>query len=245
MADAPQQTPSIETPTTPAQTPPTETLGNSPEARNPDGSLKETAPSPETKPETKAEAKPDDKAKPEDGKKPSTEGAPETYADFKAPDGYSLDEAVVAKASPIFKELNLTQDQAQKLVDFYADLSRESAEEPFKQYETVRNGWRDEVIKDPALGNGKDGLKPEVQARIVKAIDGLGPELATPFREAMTLTGAGDNPAFIRAFAALTERLGEGTIVTGKGPSPAGQSANGAARPTAAQALYPNLPSAR
>jgi hypothetical protein len=240
MADAPQQTPSTETPTTPTQTPPTEALGNSPEARNPDGSLKESAPVQETKPETKPEAKPA-----EDEKSDAKPGAPETYAEFKAPEGYTLDEATVAKATPIFKELGLSQDQAQKLVDFYGDLSREAAEEPFKAYEATRNGWRDEVIKDATLGNGKDGLKPEVQARIQKAIDILPPADATALREALTLTGAGDHPAFIRAFNALADRLTEGSPVTGRGPSPHGQSASGQGRPTAAQALYPNLPSAR
>lgn len=231
MADEPSVTPSNE-----IQTP--EPMGNDPAARNPDGTLKDSLATPETKSEPKAEAEPKVEDKKTEG------GAPETYADFTAPEGYVIDEAALAKATPLFKELGLSQDQAQKLVDFYGEASREAAEEPFKQYESVRNGWRDEVIKDSTLGNGKDGLKPEVQARITKAIDSLPTDVASAFREAMTITGAGDNPAFIRAFNLLAEQVTEGSLVSGRGPSPHGQSASGQGRPTPAQALYPNLPTA-
>src|SRR5215831_1270002 len=43
--------------------------------------------------------------------KEKTEGAPETYADFKAPDGYEFNKERMGEASALFKEANLSQDQ--------------------------------------------------------------------------------------------------------------------------------------
>ena len=45
---------------------------------------------------------------------------PDEYADFSMPEGIQLDETMLAEALPVFKELELTQTQAQKLVDFQA-----------------------------------------------------------------------------------------------------------------------------
>ena len=244
MADEPNTTSSTTTP------PPTQVLGNDTTARNQDGSLKDNQAPPTTdKPATATDSKPDSltsKAstpaadKPTD--KPTSTGAPEAYAEFKAPEGFEIDKEAIAAALPIFKELNITQEGAQKLVDFYAAQSKDAAEAPYKQWETLRNEWRDTVIKDPALGDGKGGLKPEVNAVIGRAIDALDPAVAKGFREALVLTGAGDNPAFVKAFYNLATMLGEGTLVRGGGPSPAGQTSPNAPR-SAAAAMYPNLPS--
>ena len=60
----------------------------------------------------------------------------------------------------------------------------------------------------------------------------------------VVLTGAGDHPAFVKAFNKLAAFVTEGSHVSGKGPSDLGQQKPGApTKPSAAQALYPNLPS--
>ncbi len=53
---------------------------------------------------------------------------PDTYADFVMPEGVELDSALLTEAAPLFKELGLTQDQAQKLVDFQAKQVQASSE---------------------------------------------------------------------------------------------------------------------
>ena len=55
----------------------------------------------------------------DDGK--GKEGAPEAYAEFTLPEGVKIDAAKLEQALPIFKELNLTQEQAQKLIDLQTD----------------------------------------------------------------------------------------------------------------------------
>ena len=242
MADEPNPTPSP----TPAPAPAPETLGNAPEARNPDGSLKTNpTPSPDQKTPDTSTAKPSDAPKPVDAKKPAEPGVvPEKY-DLKAPEGYEIDPKMVEEFTPIAKELGLTNEQAQKLADVWNKHSIESAEAPYKAYEEFRTKGRDEIVKDPALGDGKDNLKPEVRTNISKVYDAIGDaKLIEAFKADMDLTGSGDRPSFVRVMNAVGKLLSEGTLVKGSGASPLGQTSSGnAAKPSAAQALYPNNPS--
>lgn len=173
----------------------------------------------------------------------SATGAPEAYEPYKAPDGYNLDDALVDKINPLFKELGLTQDQAQRLVDFYSENAIAQAKSIETAIAKTRETWVTAVHADPELGPRLDGIK----ADIGRAFDNLSlpSDLRRDFSAAMDLTGAGDNPAFIKVFARMAKAFNEGKPVSGGGPSPMGQKPSGAAsRPSAAQAIYPNLPSA-
>lgn len=184
-----------------------------------------------TKTETKAETKATEPGK-----------VPDKY-EFKAPEGFEIDAKVIEDATPVFKELGLTNEQGQKLMDLYAKHSRESAEAPYKQYETMRNSWRDEIAKNASLGNGKDGLSDAARANIARAIDSVGDAKAvSALKEALDITGAGDNPAIVAAFNTLGKLLSEGTMVRAGSPAPV--KAPGSGPRTAASAIYPNLPSA-
>jgi len=99
-------------PTTP-QTPPTTTSTTSLDPKPTEGEGKTLLTGKEGEDGTKTEAKP---------------AVPEKY-DFKAPaawseKGWELDTKLIETATPIFKELGLSQDQAQKLVDFYTATSQ-------------------------------------------------------------------------------------------------------------------------
>lgn len=241
MADNPQTPPATTTETTPAAPP------NTPESRNPDGSLKNLLDSkPELTSKPEGEAKPNGE-KPAEGEKKDDAGkVPDKYEPFKAPEGMELQPEAIAKFEPVAKELGLTQDQAQKLVDFYGETIKANAGDPQKAWNDLNATWRKDTIADREIGNGTDGLKPEVAQRINAAIDSMPEAVRTPFKEAMNLTGAGNNPAFIRAFDFLASKLPrEGSLVTGRGASPAGQVAPGSGPKSAAQAIFPNLPSAR
>lgn len=231
---------------TPTPNPNPSPLGNDPAARNADGSLKDPAAQPKAGDPPPADPKAGDPPEAKEGdqtKDPAANplhGAPEKYTDFKVADGQQLDPKVVEAALPLFKEMDLSQDGAQKLIDFYNGQMKSVSDALVNQAEAKRTEWRGEVAKDSALGNGTDGLKPEVSAKIAKVIDTF--SNAKEFREAMDFTGAGDHPAFVRAILALYDKVGEGTPVKGGNPSPAG---NPDAKPkSAASALFPNLPSA-
>lgn len=187
-----------------------------------------TTPTTETKPE--GETKPDGEKKPE-----TSEGAPETYADFTAPEGITLDKDAIAAVVPLFKELNLTQEAAQKLIEFQAKSTATASQ---TAYDQIRADWRKTVLADPDISTGGK-LKPDVQPTIAKAIDTLPKELGTEFRNVMNITGVGDNPAFVKAMYKFAQALTEGTHVSGKGPVEV--KAPDAKPQSIANAMYPNL----
>src|SRR5262245_66464568 len=104
-------------------------LANEPEARTETGEIKDQTPATtETPKETtptetpKQEAKPDDKTSSllnKDREKDTPSGAPEKYEAFKVPEGHEINEDTAKEVGALFKELNLTQGQGQKLVDYW------------------------------------------------------------------------------------------------------------------------------
>ena len=232
-------------------------LMNDEAARSPTGEILSQAPTttpvatPPTTPTADA-TPPTDPTNPSDPATPPAKTdapvVPETYAAFKAPDNYTLDPAAIAEAAPIFKELGLTQDQAQRLVD--AQIKREIAlaKAPDKAVTDLRNQWRGQVEADADLratvdkNSGKTGMDA-VKINIARTLAVLPVDLQVEFKDAMNLTGAGDHPAFVKAFNKLAAFVTEGSHVTGAGPSPQGQVKPGApSKPDIAAAMYPTLP---
>lgn len=180
----------------------------------------------------------------EEGEKKEPAKAPESYAEFKVPEGYKIEGELKTEIDTLFKKHSLPQEAAQELIDFYVKQTQSAFQEPFDAYQKMTDGWREEAMNHPDL-KGKLGPGMEVNVRIGKALAGLPDQkLASDFRALMDLTGAGNHPAFIRVIDHFAKMVTEGTHVAGNGPSTHGQSAGGTtAKPTAAQAMYPTLPS--
>ena len=218
-------TTTIETPTTPTTETP---LANEPAARTETGEIIDRS-----KPTEPAGDKPAPAAT------DKSVGAPEAYADFSIPEGHTLDAATIESATPIFRELGLSQDQAQKLVDFYSAKIGEINSQNEGFMEQMRTEWRNQLSADKEIGGKLDAVKVDIG----RALDRIPAEVRTAYKEAMDLTGAGDNPAIIKAMYSLAQLVNEGTPVRGDNPSPHGQSRTGVeTRPSAASAMYPNLP---
>ena len=167
---------------------------------------------------------------------PSRQGAPEKY-EFKAPEGFDLDEASINEVTPVFKNLKLSNDEAQSLVDLYAKVSKEASEAPVKFWKETQQKWLDEVRADPEIGDKIELVKTTVNKALMTY---LSPKEVANFRHAMNYTGAGNNPTFIRVLYKLTSQLVEGGEVRGGGPVEV-RAPNAASRPTAAEAMFPNL----
>lgn len=231
------------------------TQGNQDELRTDQGTIKDqtTPPTDTTSTTPPKDAKSDDKAsdiKTEgDGKDKSVlnqddkkkdeakTGAPEKYEDFKLPDGVTLEGETLTAATTLFKELGLSQEAAQKLVDFHAKQITEAEEGPVKFWLKQQEDWKKEIAEDPKLGP----RLPEIKTSFARMLDSIGDaELAKNFREAMDYTGAGNNPAFIRMMDKISSMFTEGKPVQGTKPAPVREPGK-AAGPGAA-ALYPNLP---
>ena len=214
----------METQTNPTTNPP---LANDPASRTETGEIIDRSATP---PANEPPAEP----------KPESAGAPEAYTDFSVPEGHTLDTAAIESATPIFRELGLSQDQAQRLVSFYSEQIGKINSENEGFMETMRTQWREELKADKEIGGKLD----QVRVDISRALDRLPPTVRDNFKAAMDMTGAGDHPALIKAVYEFSKLIGEGSHVSGKGPSADGQSKTGVAtRPSAAQSMYPNLPS--
>lgn len=173
---------------------------------------------------------------------PPKPAVPEKYADWKLPDGYELDTGISEKASGLFKELGLSQEQGQKLVDLYSAEAVKSHQEMIDAFWAQRREWRDQMKSDPDLKdlrfNGDTiAADSPLVTTVNRALEGLqNSKLVADFKAAMNDTGAGDNPAFVKVLYALAKQVTEGTTYA------QGQPVKPAARPRPGAALYPDLP---
>lgn len=138
------------------------------------------------------EEAPAEPAKPDDKPADDKPVVPETYEAFAVPEGMTLDAAAVEAAAPIFKELGLGQEQAQKIVDIYAGLSAK-AEEANAQALREHNANLIKAVKeDPTLGGA---ALPLTLASAKSAIAKFGtPEL----NKLLIETGMSNEPEMLR-----------------------------------------------
>jgi hypothetical protein len=100
-----------------------------------------------------------------DGDKGKT-GAPEEYAEFTLKEGQTLDQAALDYALPIFKELGLTQEQAQKLVNIQAE-GMAKATEAFTNDKAAR---LDAIKNDKEYGGDKFVASSEAVGRALNTL---------------------------------------------------------------------------
>jgi hypothetical protein len=148
--------------------------------------------------------------KPEGDKAAETkpQGAPEKY-EFTAPEGVTLDPEAVAAFEPVAKELNLTNEQAQKLVGLQAQLVQKQHE----QWDAMVETWVKEIKGDKEIGGQvlNDSIK-----HAQRAISQFGtPELKT----ALDTTRMGNHPELVRVFARIGKAMAEDTFVSAGAPS--------------------------
>lgn len=146
--------------------------------------------------------------KEEKDKKP--EGAPEKY-EFKAAEGQELDSAALEQFEPIARELNLSNEQAQKMVDLYGTkilpmVQQQQAE----AWQKTTEQWAADVKADKEIGGDKLTSNISVAQR---ALDTFGtPEL----KEYLTASGLGNHPELVKAFVKIGKAMSEDGMVTGK-----------------------------
>nr|DAF10816.1 MAG TPA: stabilization protein [Caudoviricetes sp.] len=153
-----------------------------------------------------------------------TEGAPEKY-EFKPAEGQELDSAALEQFEPIARELNLSNEQAQKMVDLYGTkilpmVQQQQAE----AWQKTTEQWAADVKADKEIGGANLTSNISVAQR---ALDTFGsPEL----KEYLTASGLGNHPELVKAFVKVGKAMSEDGMVTGK---EAGQR-------SAAEVLYGN-----
>jgi hypothetical protein len=160
--------------------------------------------------------------------KTALQGAPETYEDFTVPDGMALDRDALESFTPVARELNLTQAQAQQLVDLYATQLNALKASQDEQVASLRKGWVESVKADEEIGGAAMNEKLAVA---VKALDKFGtPQL----RRILAESGLGDHPEMVRVFYRIGKAGAEDKIESGEGSQPPPD------QRSPAEILYPN-----
>lgn len=151
------------------------------------------------------------------------EGAPEQYGEFQYAEGYFPDEQIQGYLHNNFREMGLSQEQAQRIYDIDADIQAYKAE----QWEnTTQNEWVNEVRSDPEMG----GPRYEETVRDAgRAVEVFGDD---EFRALMDESGFGNHPAMVRMFARIGALIGEGRGVRGTHTGP---------QESAALKMYPTM----
>lgn len=176
-----------------------------------------------------------DKAKEVEGDKDkAAQGAPDKY-ELKAPEGFEqLDSKLVETFEPLARELNLSNDKANKLVETMMPkvverITEQHREAWGKQLET----WVSDVKADKEIGG--EALGGNLQAA-QRAITKYGtPELKSmfdyPSAENPKGLGLGNHPELVRFISRIGKAMGDDALITGNG-SAAGE------KKSAAQVLF-------
>lgn len=152
--------------------------------------------------------------KPADGDKPKDEeqkqeGAPEKY-EFTAGEGVELDSEALKDFEPVARDLNLTNEQAQKLVDAYPKILAGVQQRQAEAWQKQTEGWAETVKADKEIGGDK--LTANLSAA-QRALDQFGtPEL----KEYLNATGLGNHPDLVKTFVKIGKAMSEDGMVTGK-----------------------------
>lgn len=189
-----------------------------------------TAPAgtPEAKPVDPAAAAPAGEVKPGEvkpGEVKKEDGAPEKYADFKLPEGFTLDKEKFSKFQDLAKGLGISQDGAQKLIDLASANSMAAEKAQADAWAKTRETWVAEIKADPEIGGQNLDASVQLAKRALKEFAN---DKVIHFLET---TGYGDNPDLVRMFVNIGKRMSEDKLVDGK---PSG-TADGR---TAAEVLY-------
>ena len=146
---------------------------------------------------------------------------------LKMPDGVELDAELADAFGPEFVEPNLTNAQAQKLVDKYIGIQEARMAKQGETFAKTTAGWVDQAKKDAEIGGDKWNASVQAAQRAVN-------RLGTPaLKEYLNASGGGNHPELIRFMAKAGAMISEDNPATG--------GAEGKGKPAdPAHVLFPN-----
>lgn len=155
-----------------------------------------------------AKAEPEAKAPDAEAKGDDKEATGEIdYEAITVPEGFELDAALMDKAKPIFEEIGL-KDQAgvQRLVDFFSEIQGEAAAASASLIQATHTEW---------LSSIKTEWGADYESNLGIAAKAVGALGGDELKAALNVTGAGNNPAIIKAFQKVGKLISEDQLVAG------------------------------
>lgn len=162
------------------------------------------------------------------------EGAPEAY-ELTMPEGLTLDATALDAATPVFREMGLTNEQAQQLMPVAANFAQKIADglnqKIIGDVAADRKAWLDTAKADTELGGANWDQTISVAA---KGLDQLGFTKGTPFRNLLDESGLGNHPDMIRAWSRVGKAIGEDSDFVRSGQ-------NASVKKTDQELFYPGM----
>lgn len=140
-------------------------------------------------------------------------GPPETYelklsipGEDGKPREIEMDAVLLEKATPVFKEMGFTNEQAQKLAPLALEVQNRMLQQQADNHDAMKADWAKTAKADPEIGGNKFN---EHLAASAKALDALGAPKGSDFRALLDDTGLGNHPEMIRMFSKVGKIVGE------------------------------------
>lgn len=175
--------------------------------------------------ETKVEESEGKKTEEQKDEKP--EGAPEKY-ELTVPEGLTLNEAGLEKVSGLFKGLNLTNEQAQQLINAEGEHIKELAQKQNEAWQQTVDGWKETTTKE-------FGTKlQEELSNVARVFNQFAtPEETKALKEDLEWSGLGNKKEWVRFLSKIGKQLAEDKLVEAPPVQP---------KKSIAEVLYPDNP---
>ena len=123
---------------------------------------------------------------------------PEAY-EFTAPEGQEIDPEAIEKYTPLFKELGLSQEAAQKIVDAHQEAVGDLLEKQAAELGSMVDEWKAEFKALP------DSDKLAATAK--RVVDKYAKESDPDTYQFLTQTWAGSHPGLVKMLARIGEHV--------------------------------------
>ena len=136
----------------------------------------------------------------------------ETKPESKVPDSYDLkglDAEGLKSFEPIFKEVGLSQEQAQKLVDLYGQKQASFVDEQKTIWEKQQSTWIDEFKADKVFGGANTDASVQAAEKAWRHF-GTAEDIRLVHQ-----FGLANFPPLVKILARVGKEMGEGSFHTG------------------------------
>ncbi|SNS15950.1 hypothetical protein [Pseudomonas segetis] len=134
-------------------------------------------------------------------------GPPDEYADFTVGEGAEIDADVLNDFKGIAKELGLTQEGAQKLIDLQSAMAAKQEQALSESREGLRKQWSEAVRNDPEFGGEKYDENVAIAAKTMQAFGD------DTLRTLLNDSGLGNHPALVKFCHRIGKAISEDRLV--------------------------------
>lgn len=137
---------------------------------------------------------------------PAVPAVPEKY-ELKLPEGSTLDQSAIDRVSAYAKEMKLSQDMAQAVLDREHLAVDSYAKALDSQFAAVKEEWKQNGFKDKEIGGDAYRENAELAKRVVAKY------ASEEFAKILDESGYGNHPELIRTFLRIGKAMAEDKLV--------------------------------